>query len=44
MQDALTIRMLKEELKRARQEADDARQCLINLDDYMVSQIHSIEK
>ena len=42
MEDALTICMLREELKRARQEADDARQCLIDLDDSMASQLDSI--
>ena len=36
--------MLREELKRARQEADDARQCLIDLDDSMASQLDSIGK
>ena len=35
---------MKEELKRARQEADDARQCLIDLDNNMESQLDSIGK
>ena len=42
MEDALTIHTLREELKRARQDADDARQCLIDLDDSMASQLDSI--
>ena len=42
MEDALTIHTLREELKRVRQDADDARQCLIDLDDSMASQLDSI--
>ncbi|MCE3049724.1 hypothetical protein HAX54_045600 [Datura stramonium] len=43
-EDALTIHHLREELKSDKQELEDARHCLIELDDCMNQQVTNIEK